>query len=251
MRPAGSLENDGSSPAGRDLNPFLPVRFALPLPGAEAPSSSPQVRDVGADSYNPDDTATGDQLFQYASGDRRLPARPKQPVEYDHMPGEVVVLPDGSTVADSNSSTGQVMSPKADLSDVAARGRQTGEMFRSMLESPEGGAAASAYLYSTLRRHLSQGGTYDHQRRPSEKGGYVQMPQFRPISNINVGLFAQQAGLTLDEVMAIAGGYASLFSSNSDPSKPYGLDPTTAYYIRRGYELGQSGMFDKANPRRP
>src|SRR2546421_5140460 len=54
--------------------------------------------------------------------------------------------------------------------------------------------------------------------------GFVQRPHFAHVSNFNVGLFAQQAGLTLDEAHRFAGEYASLLSRNADPSKPYGLN---------------------------
>jgi hypothetical protein len=74
--------------------------------------------------------------------------------------------------------------------------------------------------------------------------GYTQLPQFRPIANVNVGLLGQQAGLTLEETLDIAGTYARWRSSNADPNSPYGLDPKTLHYIKRGYEIGQSGMFD-------
>src|ERR1700754_2386205 len=43
------------------------------------------------------------------------PSPPQEPKEIDTSPGDVVVLPDGSTVADDKSPTGYVMSPKADL----------------------------------------------------------------------------------------------------------------------------------------
>ena len=92
--------------------------------------------------------------------------------------------------------------------------------------------------------NAGQGGTYDHQRRGNMITGYTQLPQFRPIANVNVGLLAQQAGLTLDQTLDIAGTYARLRSSNADPNAPYGLDPQTLHYIKRGYEIGQTGMFD-------
>lgn len=98
---------------------------------------------------------------------------------------------------------------------------------------------------SALGLNAGQGGTYDHQRRGNMVTGYTQLPQFRPIANVNVGLLGQQAGLTLDETLDIAGTYAQLRSSNADPKAPYGVDPRTLHYIKRGYEIGQTGMFDQ------
>src|SRR5262249_3634980 len=148
-----------------------------------------------------------------------------------------------------DSITGKVMSPLADLPTVAAHGRVTGEVFRSMLYNPETSAGALPYLYTTLWRNLGHGGTYDYQRRgdmiTGHLTGFTQLPQLRPIANVNGGLFAQQAGLTLDEALGIAGFFAKHFSRNADPSQPNNLAPLTAHFIKRGYELGQSGMFDK------
>ena len=36
-----------------------------------------------------------------------------------------------------------------------------------------------------------------------------------------------------------------LRSSNANPQAPYGLDPLTLHYIKRGYEIGQTGVFDR------
>jgi hypothetical protein len=177
-----------------------------------------------------------------------LPASPpRKSPEVDTSPGKVVVLPDGSTIEDADpksSPTGYVMSPKMDLHDVAAKGRQIGEVYRSMRANPATSGSALPYLYATLGLNVGQGVTYDHQRRGNMIAGYTQLPQFRPIANVNVGLLGQQAGLTLEETLDIAGTYARWRSSNADPNSPYGLDPRTLYYIKRGYEIGQSGMFD-------
>jgi hypothetical protein len=136
------------------------------------------------------------------------------------------------------------MSPKADLHDVAAKGRGIGEIYRGMLANPATSAGALLYLYAALGLNAGQGGTYDHQRRGNMITGYTQLPQFRPIANVNVGLLGQQAGLTLEETLDIAGTYARLRSSNADASGLYGLDRRTLHYITRGYEIGRTGMFD-------
>lgn len=137
------------------------------------------------------------------------------------------------------------MSPVADLQAVAEKGRHAGQTFRAMLNNSETSAGALLYLYATLGFNVGQAGTHDHQRRGNMITGYVQLPQFLPIANINVGLLAQQAGLTLEETLNIAGLYARLRSSNADPSKPYGLAPRTLHFIKRGYEIGQAGIFDR------
>jgi hypothetical protein len=69
-------------------------------------------------------------------------------------------------------------------------------------------------------------------------GGFQQLPQFRDVSNFNVGLFAQQAGMSLDSTLQTAGEFAQHFSSNASPNSPYGLDSRTAEFIRVGYQAG-------------
>jgi hypothetical protein len=64
-----------------------------------------------------------------------------------------------------------------------------------------------------------------------------------------VGLFCQQAGLSLDETLTAAGRFAGIFSSNAKLDQPYGLDQQTAEFIKVGYKVGRSGVFDPA-PRR-
>jgi hypothetical protein len=174
---------------------------------------------------------------------------PQPKLGKDPSPGVVVVLPDGSTIPDPGSPTGQVMSPVADLQTVAAKGREAGATFREMRKNPMTRAGASAYMSATLGLNVGQGGTFDHQRSGNMLTGYTQFYHFRPIANVNVGVFAQQAGLTLEETLDIAGLYARNFSRNSDPSKPHGLDPKTLHYITVGYKIGQNGVFDP--PRTP
>ncbi len=136
-----------------------------------------------------------------------------------------------------------MQSPVADLSPVAQAGRKTGEIYRSLLESPEGGAGAIGFLGLSMYRDLSQGGTFDYQREANPNGGYTQLPHYRNVSNFNVGLYSQQAGLTLHETLSIAGIYARFGSSNARPEEPYALHPDTRHYTEYGYEVGRSGLF--------
>jgi RHS repeat-associated protein len=159
------------------------------------------------------------------------------------IPGVAVVLPDGSLVQDPNSPTGYLMSPVADLSPVAAAGRQTGATYFSLVSNPELAGSAPLYLAASLYSNVGTGGTFDYQRQGSLFTGYTPLPQFRDVSNFNVGLFSQQAGLTLNETLSAAGLYASIFSSNAMPSQPNGLAPRTAQFITTGFNIGQSGVF--------
>jgi hypothetical protein len=94
-----------------------------------------------------------------------------------------------------------------------------------------------------LGNNLRQGGTFDYQRRGNFITGFTQLPQFRDVSNFNVGLFCQQAGLTLEQTQTIAGSYAHLFSGNADPNAPHGLDTRNARFTATGFNIGQSGVF--------
>jgi hypothetical protein len=101
------------------------------------------------------------------------------------------------------------------------------------------------YLYGSLGLSLGHGGTFDYQRSGSFLTGYTQFPQFRDVSNVNVGLFAQQAGLTLDQALDIAGLYAKYFSGNARPDQPNSLDSETAEFIKIGFRKGESGAFGR------
>jgi hypothetical protein len=65
---------------------------------------------------------------------------------------------------------------------------------------------------------------------------------------VNVGLFGQQAGLSLDHLLRIAGEFAALRSKNANDKEPYGLDPQTRRFIEAGYKIGETGMFDDSGP---
>ena len=155
----------------------------------------------------------------------------------------LVLLPNGRNVLDTDSPTGNLMSPVADLSVVAAAGRDTGAMYRSLLSNPDTAPDALTYFSQSLDANLGHGGTFDYQRQGNSVTGYTQLRQFKHVSNVNVGRFAQQAGLTLDEALSIAGGYAGLLSSNARPDQPHALDPTAARLITEGFGIGQSGVF--------
>ena len=156
-------------------------------------------------------------------------------------PGVRVVLPNGSNVVDPNSPTGKMMSPVANLGNVAAAGRLTGQIYRDLLA--QGDDNAFMFLIGGLGGAVGTGGSFDYQRSGNPITGFTQLPQFRDVSNFNVGLFSQQAGLTLDETLRTAGTYGRVMSSNASPGRPYGLDPQTARFITQGYQAGASGMF--------
>jgi hypothetical protein len=154
-------------------------------------------------------------------------------------PGVPVVLPNGEKV-EINSATQYLMSPTADLSSVAAAGKQVGAMYRDLAESELSSGGAPLYLVAMLGYYLRQGGVFDYQR----SGSYF-LSQFTYVWNVNVGLFCEEAGLTLDETLYIAGMYARLKSSNFNPSNKYYLSDDQIRYISLGYNLGWNGIFDE------
>jgi hypothetical protein len=160
-------------------------------------------------------------------------------------PGVPVKLPNGKTVSDPHSKTGVLMSPTADLSKVAAAGKEikrTTDLLAAS-GSESSGFAIFGYVASALKSDLQQNGDFDYQRTSFVSGDLQQLPQFRDVSNFNVGLLGQQAGLSLDELLTIVGGYASLHSSNYQPDQPYGLDPQTRELTVAGYQVGASGAY--------
>jgi hypothetical protein len=163
--------------------------------------------------------------------------------------GVPVELPDGSPVPDRFSATGRLMAPVADLSDVAAAGRNTAQTYRRLMIDPLTRETAGQLILKDYLTNIGTGGKYDYQREGNQVLGHIfgftQKPQFRNVSNVNVGLFAHQAGMTLEDTLKEAGEYASHFSSNARPDQPYGLDPRTAEFITLGHNIGKSGVFDR------
>ncbi len=166
--------------------------------------------------------------------------------------GRVVRLPDGSRVPDSYSPTRDLMSPVEDLRQVAAAGRSAGRNGLSGLVTilaPGTTTLSPAIVeqvYEQTRAAIAQGGEFDYQRKAAvgEKSGFVQLRQFRNVSNFNVGLFMQQAGAPLWVTLLIAGVYAWRNSSNYAPDERYGLERQTREFIEHGYAAGKSGVFD-------
>jgi hypothetical protein len=165
--------------------------------------------------------------------------------------GENLLLSNGKWVVDPNSPTGYVTTPfKDDLKSVAAAAR------RAKAEHPDWDLSQSLLfmdkktrdeLEAVLRANLGQGGTFDYQRRRYSPGkdGLTQLRQFRSIANINVGLFCQQLGLSLDQTLSLAGYYAVQNSSNRSLLRPpYFLDSNTRKYIETGYEVAAKKLFE-------
>jgi hypothetical protein len=100
-------------------------------------------------------------------------------------------------------------------------------------------------LIGALAANVATGGEFDYQRVGPQSdvltGGFQQLPQFRDVSNFNVGLFGQQAGLTLGETLSLAGTYAKLMSGNA--SSGYVPNSRNYEFTVTGYETGASGVY--------
>lgn len=128
--------------------------------------------------------------------------------------GTHVVMPNGKMVANSYSKTGYLVSPVADLSPVADAGRQAGTLFRQMLASPgtDLQQAALPQFVSSINAAVGQAGVFDYQRSGNRLTSLTQFPEFRDVSNFNVGLYMQQTGqFSEKETLSLAGKFASYF----------------------------------------
>lgn len=163
--------------------------------------------------------------------------------------GHPVMLPNGSSVDDSTTDKGVMMSPVADLRPVAEAGRRARKQVEEMLRNPETAAGASPYLYAAAGMNVGQGGVFDYQREGNHAQGFVQYPHFRNVSNFNVGLFAHQAGMSLEETLRISGAFSRLFG-RTDTAQPYALQKQTADFIKKGFEASASGVYDEPAVRR-
>lgn len=115
-----------------------------------------------------------------------------------------------------------------------------------MLNAPEGGTGPLAYLAAALGSNVGQGGKFDYQREANSDGSFTHLNQFVHVSNFNVGLFCQQAGLSFDETVEIAGTYATFRSKNKN-KQPYVPNSDNYEFMKKGYEAGKSGMFANSN----
>lgn len=158
-------------------------------------------------------------------------------------------LGNGSSISDPWSKSGYVAAPKGtSLADVANAGQDLANGISRLADNPLTAAAVIPRLFAGLGTAVGQGGTFDYQREGSLNSGYVQHREFRDISNVNVGLFAQQAGLTKEQTLVISGAFAWAFSSNASTSQPYHLDERTRYFIEIGYGIGAAGTFRQTMP---
>jgi RHS repeat-associated protein len=164
-----------------------------------------------------------------------------------NFPGVPVRLPNGDTVPDPKSPTGKMMSIVADLSPVANDAKKVKDLIQGLMATGNS-EGILGILIGALGRSVATGGQYDYQRVGPQSdiitGGFQQLPQFKAVSNFNVGLFAQQAGLTLNELIDIASAYARAISTNKDRSGPNGMDPETYHFTVLGYQAGKSGIYD-------
>ena len=158
--------------------------------------------------------------------------------------GAAFTLPNGQRIYDPDSPSKVLMSPVANLSEVAETGRVVGLIYQRMVLTMELRAVAEVYIYGEIVKNLGHGGTFDYQRSGNLLTGFTQLRQFREVSNFNVGLFMQQTGVfSLDQTLSRAGTFASALSSNARPNEPHGLDLKTAEWITKGYAAGASGVY--------
>lgn len=168
-------------------------------------------------------------------------------------PGVVVHLPDGRPIPDKYDAEHRLRAPVSSLDEVAKAGRETGENYRLMLKFGSDGnillqqnpLEAISYLGFSLLRDIGHGGRFDYQRQGSYVTGWTQLPQFRDVSNFDVGLYCQQAGLSEDETLRLAGLFAFFRSRNHKPDNTYGLDDQTREFIQEGYAAGASGAYGR------
>lgn len=155
-----------------------------------------------------------------------------------------VELPDGKHILDQYSVSGYLMSPDQDLQSVATAGRLIGTTFNSLASSPSTAVSAVPFLATALGVTLGHAGVFDYQREGNAISGYVQHREYRDVSNFNIGLLAQQAGIPERVVLYLSGLYALALSSNAMPREPYFQDPRNVQFIHAGYVNGRSGVFN-------
>ena len=172
---------------------------------------------------------------------------PEYRTAMDKAVGHIVVLPDGSRVEDPTSETGYLMSPVPDLTPVAVSGRQLRKTTEDVMQLPDSTAGTLPIATWRLWKYLGHGGEFDYQRQANPSGGWFQYPQFRNVSNFNVDLLGHQAGISLETLLGIAGGF-STFIGKPDFTQPHWLKKRTEDFIRKGYAASESGALDPPSP---
>jgi hypothetical protein len=224
-------------PAARDGQALSPAGYGV---DESAPAEADNVVEIAQQPELPTESIGGPGV---APKVEPPPDSPEFQTAMTKGVGHIARLPDGSTIPDDNSPTGYVMTPIDNLSEVAAAGRNVGADYARVLNNPQTAPLAILTLGAGLGVLVGQGGKFDYQREGNRIKGYEQLRHFKNIANVNVGLAAQQAGLSLHDVLSIAGRFAALMSSNADPTKPYGLETKTREFIETGYNVGKSGVF--------
>jgi hypothetical protein len=216
---------------------------------------------VGAGTASPIKSDPGSPVYRDAqqvpeSSGRSGSAPPTEPPSNDPefikalkaWPGMPVILPNGDHIEDPKSPTGYVMAPFPGLESVVKAARRARSEIQSVntMSPTATPLVVAAMMYDALHRNVDHGGDFDYQRltNKDQKGGFVQLPKFRNISNVNVGLFCQQVGLPRETALVISGIFAAAFSSNRDLGASYFLDKDTKKYIDIGYDLGERGTFN-------
>jgi hypothetical protein len=162
--------------------------------------------------------------------------------------GVPVLMANGDPVPDTYSVTKMLMSPTSDVGPVVTAGRlfglAVGEAFG---RSPIFGVEA---FVLGLGAYFVHGGIFDYQRR-GFPGFTTFYPEFRDVSNFNIGVFAQQAGISETTISRIAGAFAVVRGATN--AQRIGWDPQNwmptqnRRMIHLGYSLGARGAFTQSN----
>jgi len=137
--------------------------------------------------------------------------------------GHPLLMRNGEPIPDVYSRTGIMISPTTDVSPVVAAGQLLGRCLaleqeltpsRSIIVQAQGFIWTTETLFIGLGSTLGWGGLFDYQRTGAP-GFFQQYPQYRDVSNFNIGVLAQQAGLSEAYIQRIAGLAAAIGSSNS------------------------------------
>ena len=143
------------------------------------------------------------------------------------------------------------MSPTSDVGPVVKAGQRFGLSVARALG--HGFVTGAETFVIGLGLNSGTGGIFDYQRT-GFPGFFTPHPQYRDVSNFNIGVFAQQAGLPETMIARIAGVFAIVFSSNAhlngfDPQN--WMAPRNREMINLGYSLSAQGAFAQPQPRMP
>jgi hypothetical protein len=123
-------------------------------------------------------------------------------------PGVAIILPNGSALPDPSLRHRSFDVTRSRSRACRSRRSPCPTHLPSAASQSKTRIGALPYLGIEALINVGHGGRIDYQRRGNYLTGFTQFRQYRDAADFNVGLFCQQAGLSVEETLIAAGQFA-------------------------------------------